>query len=688
MQHLAAMITLLVLTLGSQAAVGAGSLFTFATKGAVHMRWNAPLGQPYDGFFVERQAVGGGSWQRLNDEPVRRMHRVSEIEDRMGDNAQVFLTFFDPTLVDIDNTAYQQVMSDEIARNMIQLFSVKIPQMGEVLGELYQDRQLLPGEQFNYRVILLNGGSESPWAQGGRPVTHAEPDQVPVPVQIRGVGEENSAQIGWLYNKELSRSGHLTSYRVYRAQSPSGPFQSASVESVIPTAINGELPEYQFIDQYLENGRPYWYRVAGINVLGFESAQSEAIKIVPKDMSPPPPPEDLVGRILGESVLLQWSMVDVGDLEGFRVYRSEQPSDNYLPVWPVEGEPTVPMMSHVDEDVPEGSTYYYQVHSVDSSGNESRPSNAIQVYREDKTPPLQVSNVVAIAVDEGENPGIHLSWQANTEDDLQGYLVKRTSTVVGKGDSMTAPGQFYAENVDPLQQTEYLDPVPVLSQANYAYQIIAIDESWNRSQPSDTVFVRMPDKIAPSKPSIITVRLVEDKMVISWSANTEVDLGGYRVYRSENDERFSPLQKKLLMPDQVSYEDSPPKIDQSYHYRITAVDETGNESEPSTSLSAIYQDIVPPDAIAIARIEVEDSGLHIHWKVESDADIKRMILYRSVDSNENTAIRSYLLPEDRDYLDTEVEKDRSYSYYIRVSDKNENLSAPGITKTAIFKQDK
>ena len=47
-------VLLLVLTLVSTEARAAGSLFVHATEGAVHLRWNAPVEEPYDGFFVER----------------------------------------------------------------------------------------------------------------------------------------------------------------------------------------------------------------------------------------------------------------------------------------------------------------------------------------------------------------------------------------------------------------------------------------------------------------------------------------------------------------------------------------------------------------------------------------------------------------------------------------------------------
>ena len=77
-------VLLLVLMLTSIQAHAEGSLFVHATKGAVHLRWNAPLEETYDGFYVERQPASGGDWTRLNESAVTRMTDVDQIRDLLG----------------------------------------------------------------------------------------------------------------------------------------------------------------------------------------------------------------------------------------------------------------------------------------------------------------------------------------------------------------------------------------------------------------------------------------------------------------------------------------------------------------------------------------------------------------------------------------------------------------------------
>jgi hypothetical protein len=67
---------------------------------------------------------------------------------------------------------------------------------------------------------------------------------------------------------------------------------------------------------------------------------------------------------------------------------------------------------------------------------------------------------------------------------------------------------------------------------------------------------------------------------LSWSINLETDLAGYRVYRSEE----PGTRGQLLTPDLLltpSYRDTSVLVGHPYWYSVTAVDRSGNESEPS-----------------------------------------------------------------------------------------------------------
>jgi hypothetical protein len=70
---------------------------------------------------------------------------------------------------------------------------------------------------------------------------------------------------------------------------------------------------------------------------------------------------------------------------------------------------------------------------------------------------------------------------------------------------------------------------------------------------------------------------------LSWAINTETDLEGYRVYRSERENEQGQLLTPELLPS-PAYRDSNVLAGRRYWYTVTAVDHAGNESRPSAAL--------------------------------------------------------------------------------------------------------
>jgi fibronectin type 3 domain-containing protein len=72
---------------------------------------------------------------------------------------------------------------------------------------------------------------------------------------------------------------------------------------------------------------------------------------------------------------------------------------------------------------------------------------------------------------------------------------------------------------------------------------------------------------------------------LSWSINTETDLAGYRVYRSEQQDTPGKLVTTDLLLSPV-YRDTSVQFGHTYWYSVTAVDRSGNESEHSAPVAA------------------------------------------------------------------------------------------------------
>ncbi|MGX5173922.1 endonuclease [Aliikangiella sp. IMCC44653] len=92
------------------------------------------------------------------------------------------------------------------------------------------------------------------------------------------------------------------------------------------------------------------------------------------------------------------------------------------------------------------------------------------------------------------------------------------------------------------------------------------------------------DTVAPSAPTGLTVTSGDSQLTLNWSPNTESDLGGYHVYRSDfGTNTFARITSTSITTN--AYVDSGLAANTSYDYQVTAIDTSANESLASVSAS-------------------------------------------------------------------------------------------------------
>jgi len=122
----------------------------------------------------------------------------------------------------------------------------------------------------------------------------------------------------------------------------------------------------------------------------------------------------------------------------------------------------------------------------------------------------------------------------------------------------------------------------------YAYtvrSVIRVDGNELESSDSPPVIVTPRDIFPPSVPQGLVAALLPGVAAgavvveLSWSINVETDLGGYRVYRSEQEGTRGQLVTPDLLPT-PAVRDTSVEPGHRYWYTVTAVDRAGNESAP------------------------------------------------------------------------------------------------------------
>jgi hypothetical protein len=158
----------------------------------------------------------------------------------------------------------------------------------------------------------------------------------------------------------------LTGYRIYRNQTGErGSF-----------LMIGETAASPYRDTQFEFGRAYFYQVRAVFGDPAHAAMSDdspPAKVVPRDVFPPAPPQGLTGIYAAGGVELLWTANSESDLAGYNVYRLDQPAPPRL------NQDLLRTPIFRDTHAEPGKTLTYYVTAADLAGNESQPSEKVEV---------------------------------------------------------------------------------------------------------------------------------------------------------------------------------------------------------------------------------------------------------------------------------------------------------------------
>ena len=198
------------------------------------------------------------------------------------------------------------------------------------------------------------------------------PLNVPVaPAALTAVARKEGIVLTWMA-PDTSISGSkmppIAGYNIYRF-----PHGQPADEFATPVNTSPDLATtYTDTPPY----GPHDYFVTTLATPGpprVESEPSEIAGATFKDLVPPPTPAGLTALVETGAVRLVWDRVDAPDLAGYKLYRTEGTGIEQLRV---AGTITltvelVTATNYRDTSVNRGISYYYEIVSVDKSGNES-----------------------------------------------------------------------------------------------------------------------------------------------------------------------------------------------------------------------------------------------------------------------------------------------------------------------------
>jgi chitodextrinase len=294
-----------------------------------------------------------------------------------------------------------------------------------------------------------------------------------------------------------------------------------------------------------------------------------------QDTTPPSVPTGvIVSNIQCRTNRLQWNAsTDASGVYGYHLFRNGI-------FWGFGSAP------QTYDSVAANTTYTYEVKAEDTVGNQSALSTPVSITTPfcDTTPP-SVPTGLTVTPGACASGILNLAWAASTDTGgagMRAYYVNRD-------------GVNYVQ-LGPPPVTAYQDTGLTLGRS-YAYTVRSVDNYYNVSAQSASVSGTPPacpttttttipgDTAAPSVPGGVTATPSSCSLVtVSWTASTDTGgsgLKGYNLYRG------SPLTfiRQIAAPT-VTIADGGLAADTPYPYAVAAIDNAGNESAKSATVTA------------------------------------------------------------------------------------------------------
>ena len=264
------------------------------------------------------------------------------------------------------------------------------------------------------------------------------------------------------------------------------------------------------------------------------------------------------------------------------------------------------------DPLPPDGPYTLRLSGRDRVGLEASTRVSLVV---DTTPPATPTGLAAAVARASDTHGrVRVSWNANTEPDLAGYVVRRDEAELHEGTQEPIAW-------DDGERVE----------GTYVYSVLAVDRAGNRSQPA-RLRVRVdvtPPAVSFSHPA--EAAFVSGAVEVRGTAYSADDFAEYRLLVGAGEEQaaWTLLQRSTLpvaagrLGDWLALSNGP------YRLALEAEDTSGNSARATRRVDVDTAPPEPPVLVSVAREPAPADWLRLEWEPSPSPDVVGTLVYRN-----------------------------------------------------------
>ncbi|HEX8575101.1 MAG TPA: hypothetical protein VF677_02300, partial [Flavobacterium sp.] len=417
-----------------------------------------------------------------------------------------------------------------------------------------------------------------------------------------------------------------------------------------------------YTDNLDENGKPYFYRILGIDTFGEVSNPSEVVSGKGVNILEYTPQITAKGAIKEDEINIEWTFPEEGEfkISGFNVLQGDKEDGQFQIV-------KQNLSPKTRKDIVKTKlkpSNYFKIQAVAKEGG-SKESYPVLVQPVDSIPPVAPIALEGVIDSLGI---VKLKWKQNAETDLQGYKVFRAYNPKEEFSQVTRAVWLNNSYKDSIN-------VKALNKKVY-YKVIAIDQRYNESGFSKILEIKKTDVIPPSSPVIKDYESEEKKIKITFIQSSSDDVIAHKIYRRSEKETDWKLINEIKDKKTVSFTDSNLTPKTEYYYTITATDDAGNESDPSEPLiaSSIIEIVRPGIKSFDYAVDRNNKIIELYWS-SKEKDVYEYELYKKKKDGNYILYKVIQYEKEKmSFLDSNINPGNVYLYSIRATFKDGTFS--------------